>query len=114
MRVLTFSLALLLGACAPAPQTPPATTNIAQWVYVADGSVQCEDAPVQTLEEGREALARIAGSDHIVAMEKRSMMVIQMCGAQTGHVNAYALTADGWFILSRGFAGPGDFSPWVE
>ena len=117
MRALVLGAALLLTACTQEAETAPDapdTSNIAQWVYVADGGIQCEDAPVQSLEEGKEALARIAGADHIVAAEKRSMMVIQMCGAPTGHLNAYGLTEDGWFILSRGFAGPGPFSPWVE
>ncbi|MGB0920348.1 MAG: hypothetical protein ACPG06_07670 [Alphaproteobacteria bacterium] len=108
MRALLLGAILILSACAA-----PVEAEL-RWVYVSDGSIQCEDVPTLSLAEGREKLAKLAGAENIKAMEQRSLMVAQVCGGPGGRVNAYGLTEEGWLALSRGIQGPGDFHLWAE
>lgn len=82
------------------------------WVYKLDGSIQCEDRAAASPEEMREELAAIIGSDHILSMEKRNIVVPRVCGHTTGAVNAYEITQEGAYILFHGFIGSGGFERW--
>lgn len=109
MRLAGICAAVLFfTACAP---MPAANTT---WVYKMDGAVQCEPAPGQSLEDARSELAGLAGAENILAAERRSIMVAQVCGAPSGWVNAFELSEDGWLSLSRGIRGPGAFLPWSD
>ena len=67
------------------------------WVCKPDGTIQCDQNSREiTLEEMREELSTIIGSENIINMEKRSHLVIQMCGMPTGVTNAYEITKAFW------------------
>ncbi|HEY9404302.1 MAG TPA: I78 family peptidase inhibitor [Pyrinomonadaceae bacterium] len=82
------------------------------WVCKFDGTIQCdEDSKEITLEEMRKQLATLIGENNILNMEKRSQIMVQLCGMPTGSTNAYEITAEGWFILDRGIMGRQGFEP---
>jgi hypothetical protein len=84
------------------------------WVYKADGTLQCGQGQEISLEEMRKELATFIGERNILAGEKRTKpgMIIDLCGAPTGKVNAYEITAEGLFLLFRGIVGPMGFEIW--
>ena len=86
------------------------------WVWRRDGTLQCGQGHEETLKEARDQLATIIGPSSIVSEEKRTLpgVIISMCGAPTGEVNAFELTPSGFWLLFNGFVGPIGFSPWVD
>jgi len=79
-----------------------------RWVYKLDGTMQCDDTErAVPLEETRRELEGIIGADEVLAMEKRSISDMRMCGMPTGAVNAYEITERGWRLLSAGLPGGG-------
>lgn len=83
------------------------------WVYKYDGTIQCDESSRETsLDEMRQDLAMRIGDKNIVAMEKRAVLMIRLCGMPTGSVNAYEITPEGWQLLESGFVGNGGFMRW--
>ena len=80
------------------------------WVCKADGTVQCQENPEIPLEVMRAQLAAVIGDKEILRAEKRSHIVIRLCGFPTGRVNAYELTEHGYWLLTHGFIGPMGFA----
>ena len=62
----------------------------------------------------RKELAKVIGDKNILASEKRTKpgMIIDLCGAPTGKVNAYEITPEGLFLLFHGIVGPMGFEVW--
>lgn len=86
-----------------------------RWVYKFDGSIQCDvNARAIPLEEMRRELEEIIGAQQVLAMEKRSIVTIRLCGMPTGAVNAYEITREGWELLERGTVGRRGFYDWPE
>jgi len=81
------------------------------WVCKQDGTIQCGYAREITLEEMRIELAELIGDSNILNMEKRSRVVISVCGAPTGNLNAYEITQEGWRLLDHGIRGRQGFEP---
>ncbi|VAW70374.1 hypothetical protein MNBD_GAMMA09-1415 [hydrothermal vent metagenome] len=82
------------------------------WVCKFDGTIQCDkNAKEIPLQEMRENLEKIIGKDNVLCMEKRSQIMIQVCGMPTGQMNAYEITEEGSSILNRGFTGRQGFNP---
>jgi hypothetical protein len=86
------------------------------WVWRHDGTLQCGLGKEETLEEARAQLETVIGSGNVIGGEKRQLpgLIIQMCGAPTGQVNAFQLTPSGFWLLFHGFVGPLNFRPWVD
>ena len=87
-----------------------------RWVWRHDGTLQCGMGQEEMLDEAREQLATIIGDDDIVSGEKRTLpsMIITLCGAPTGQVNAFELTESGFWLLFHGIVGPIGFRPWQD
>ena len=86
------------------------------WVWRHDGTLQCGLGNEESLDEARSQLGAIIGDNHILAAEKRdlSSALITLCGAPTGRVNAFELTAEGYYLLFHGFPGSIGFAPWID
>jgi len=86
------------------------------WVWRHDGTLQCGQGTEETLQEAREQLGAIIGAANILQGEKRRLpgMILQICGAPTGSVNAFELTPAGFWILFHGIVGPIGFRPWMD
>lgn len=86
------------------------------WVWRHDGTLQCGLGAEETLQEAREQLETVIGPDNVLVGEKRTLpnLIITMCGAPTGEVNAFQLTPWGFWLLFNGIVGPIDFRPWVD
>jgi hypothetical protein len=86
------------------------------WVWRHDGTLQCGLGSEETLQETREQLETVVGAANVLDGEKRKLpgMIITMCGAPTGEVNAYQLTPWGFWLLFHGIPGPIGFRPWVD
>jgi hypothetical protein len=80
------------------------------WVCKADGTIQCQENPEIPLDVMRAQLAAVIGDKEILRAEKRSHIVIRLCGFPTGRVNAYELTEHGYWLLTHGFIGPMGFA----
>lgn len=85
------------------------------WVYKADGTLQCGLGHEISLKQMRGELAALVGAKNILAEEKRRVPEFfpQVCGAPTGQVNAYELTAEGTYVLFHGIVGPSGFRLWL-
>ena len=85
------------------------------WVWRHDGTLQCSGAAGESLQEAREQLETVIGAQNVVRGEKRKLpgVIIAMCGASTGQVNAFELTPYGFWLLFHGIVGPIEFRPWV-
>lgn len=83
------------------------------WVYKADGTLQCGLGREIPLEVMQKELETVVGKP--LRAEKRIAceMLPTVCGAPTGHVNAYELTAEQAYVLFRGIVGPMGFKPWT-
>jgi len=86
------------------------------WVWRHDGTLQCGGGAEETVQEAREQLESLVGAPNVLAGEKRRLpgMIITLCGAPTGSVNAFELTPQGFWVLFHGFVGPMGFRPWVD
>lgn len=110
MRCL-HPLSLLGAAFLTAPlaaQSSVPRNSAAEWfvhVYRPDGSIQCQQGRVVSLEEGARGLA--SREVRIVGQEKRMlpMAVATQCGLSTGMTNAYlvAVSDPSKLPLDRGF-----------
>ena len=81
------------------------------WVCKDDGTIQCQENPEITLDEMRAELASLIGEANIIGQEKRSRIVIEVCGSPTGQMNAYQITEVGKRLLFYGIRGPEGFRP---
>lgn len=79
------------------------------WVCKDDGTIQCQDNPEISLDEMRATLAGLIGDNNIIQQEKRSRIVIRLCGTPTGQMNAYEITELGKSLLFGGIRGPEGF-----
>lgn len=85
------------------------------WIFKLDGTIQCAaDVPEVTLDAMRAELETRIGSGNVLGMEKRSIMMIELCGMPTGRANAYLVTSKGWDLLTNGTVGNPGFAPWPE
>lgn len=86
-----------------------------RWVFKHNGSIQCDpnSRPIP-LEEMRRELEEIIGAGNVLAMEERSLFVIELCGMPTGAVNAYEITEEGWQLLTTGTVGRRGFYDWPD
>ncbi len=82
------------------------------WVCKFDGTIQCDQNSKEIpLGKMRENLEKIIGKGNVLSMEKRSQIMMQVCGMPTGHVNAYEITEEGSSMLNRGITGRQGFNP---
>ena len=86
------------------------------WVWRHDGTLQCGLGSEETVDEARAQLETIIGASNVLGGEKRQLpgLIIQLCGAPTGQVNAFQLTPHGFWLLFHGIVGPIGFRPWVD
>lgn len=86
------------------------------WVYKPDGTLQCGLGKEIPLDEMANDLADIIGRNSILEQEKRVLphMIVALCGAPTGNVNAYKLTAEAAYTLFHGYVGKSGFSLWMD
>lgn len=75
------------------------------WVCKSDGAIQCQEMMPISLDTMRTLLASIVGDANIIAQAKKHVIVPTMCGIPAGSLNAYELTAAGYYILVHGFVG---------
>lgn len=76
------------------------------WIYKADGTIQCEKEPTAiSLEEMAEQLISVIGEDAIVQQIKLHRPTIKMCGVATGAINVYELTPKGFLLWETGVVG---------
>lgn len=89
---------------------------MSHWVWRHDGTLQCELGAEEPLEEAEAQLAAIIGAEAIVDRGKRNLPVPvpALCGAPTGQVNTFKLTADGYCRLFTGVPGAIGFAPWPD
>jgi hypothetical protein len=85
------------------------------WVYKADGTLQCGMGQEISLDQMRTELETLIGKNNVSASEKRTLpgFIIDLCGAPTGKVNAYKITAEGLYVLFHGFVGSAGFRVWT-
>lgn len=86
------------------------------WVYKFDGTIQCAPANEGeiSLDAMKKELSELIGEDNILSQEKRRYpgAIIDLCGAPTGAVNAYEITAKGQYLLIHGIVGTNGFRFW--
>ena len=86
-------------------------TNV--WVIKDDGTLQCDERnkgiPLEEMQKELEALGAT-----VLASEKRQdcRIISRVCGAPTGQVNAYEISAKDWAMILSGFVGPSGFRLW--
>src|SRR5438270_631682 len=70
------------------------------WVWRHDGTLQCGLGSEETLDEARAQLETVIGAANVIQGEKRHLpgLIIQLCGAPTGQVNAFELTPAGFLL----------------
>ncbi|MDZ4371242.1 MAG: I78 family peptidase inhibitor [Phenylobacterium sp.] len=83
------------------------------WVFKPDGAIQCQGGPAQSLDSARAELARLIGESEILRGVQAQLIVMTVCGAPGGRVNAFELTPAGLERLQTGFVGPGGWRLWI-
>lgn len=83
-------------------------------VFKADGTIQCErNAPIPL--EHHAAQLRKIGASEICGQGNvpGPFVVITLCGAPTGRVNAFAIPKEDWDLISSGIVGTLGFRSWT-
>ncbi len=80
------------------------------WVYKADGTIQCEEEPKATsLDEMAKELINVLGEDAIIQKRKLHRPTVKMCGVPTGAINAYELSTKAFALWKDGVVGKLEF-----
>ena len=84
------------------------------WVIKDDGTRQCDDRNQGVSPENMKPELEALGAT-VLACEKRQdcRFIIAMCGAPTGAVNAFQISAADWALIEAGFVGPNGFRLWT-
>ncbi len=83
-------------------------------VFKADGTIQCEDNKPIPLEHHAAQLRKI-GASEICGQGNvpGPFIVVDLCGAPTGRVNAFAILKEDWDLILSGTAGTLGFRIWT-
>jgi len=83
------------------------------WVYKDDGTLQCDRGKEIPLDEMQKELEALGAT--VLNAEKRTdcRIIIRVCGAPTGQVNAYEVSEDDWEKILIGIVGPMGFRRWM-
>lgn len=82
------------------------------WIYKPDGSRQCTGTPGTTSDEAKTELKGLIGEEHIQAIFKVGLFVVQLCGLPTGLCHVANIDDAGLELLLTGIVGPDGWAPW--
>ncbi len=75
------------------------------WVYKFDGTIQCDsDSSSISVDDMRAELEECVGVDNVLDSKRAKLTMVAACGAPTGAVNAYELSAMGLYLLRHGIS----------